>query len=222
MFYSVDRPVGDVRRSMGDALPASIKHEMLEQLAEQSKRGAIKDLQTKSGMLASLLVVASFQLWTGSIALATGPACAAHLHWWLACDGAATSVGMLLGLAVLTKGVQIARRVEARHWLRADGKDRDASGDLTGVWRTARQLSDGMDCVLVASFVWGCYCLGAAGESGDACDGTGRSAVLRGLVLKPLAPTGVSVAVKGWSMLRGGSHAVPPRAIQMATRRKRE
>lgn len=207
---------------MSDTLPPAVKQELLEQLAEQTKRGAIKDMQTKSGMLALALVQALIQLWIGNIALSIGPPCAQHLHWWLTCDGAASSVGMMIGLTVSIKAVHVARHVAAHQWLQKDGKDRDSTGDLVGVWRRVRQLSDLMDCVVVSSFLWGGYCLSTSnGDSdGDGCDDNGRSSVWRALVLKPLAPMVVTVALKGWHMLSWGSSPVPPKALAQQRKRK--
>ena len=47
---------------------------------------------------------------------------------------------MLLGLAALLKGVQVARGVETQQWVLPDGpdgEDRNARADLTGAFRAA-------------------------------------------------------------------------------------
>jgi hypothetical protein len=214
---------------MGNQKPGSLdttalKLELLQQLAEQTKRGSINGMQQKSGMLASVLVVGLVQLWMGTSSLSIGLPCAQHLHWWLACDGAATSFAMLLGLAASIKGARVAHGVEAHEWLRADGQERDCKGDLTGVWRLARLGSDFMDAVLVVSFLWGCYCL-STGGNGDACDAsittaTASSWVRLGLVLKILAPMGVTVAVKGWHVLWGPPSTIPPQALSHQQRKR--
>ena len=207
------------RKPPGSLDTAAVKLELLQQLAEQTKRGAIGAMHQKSGMLASVLAVGLVQLWIGTSSLRTEPSCAQHLHWWLACDGAATSVGMLLGLVASIKGAQAAHRVEAHEWLQADGQERDCTGDLAGIWRLVRLGSDVMDAVLVTSFLWGCYIL-STGGNGDACsegsgasgrrDAAGGSSWVRfGLVLKLLAPMGVTVAVKACHMLRGVSPIRP-------------
>ena len=190
---------------MSNALSPVVQQELLEQIAEQTKSDAIKDMHTKSGMLASLLVGGSAQLWIGSSALSTGQPCTPHLlHWWLACDGAATSAGMLLGLAALNKGIQVARGIEARKWFLANGEERDVMSELAGAWRRVCQLSDAMDVLLLTTFLSGCYFYSTSVDSGDGC--TGRSWALLALMLKPLAPISVTVAFKMHHLLWGSSH----------------
>ena len=188
---------------MSNQLSSAVQQQLLEQIAEQTKSDAIKDMHTKSGMLASLLLGGSAQLWIGSSALSTGHSCAPHLHWWLACDGAATSAGMLLGLAALNKGTQIARGIEARKWFLANGEERDAMSELTGAWRRVCQLSDAMDLMLLTTFLSGCYFYSTSVDSGDGC--TGRSWVLLALMLKPVAPISVTIAFKVHHLLSGST-----------------
>ena len=193
---------------MGDG-SHTLRQQMLDQLAEQKKAGAIKDMQTKAAMLASLLAVALAQVWIGHAALQRAQC---GQHWWLALDGAATCIGMLLGLTASMRGAQVASCIDAHHWLLADGKERDTSGDLAGVWRIVRQLSDLMDVVLVALFALGCYGYQASsGDAGDGCDDDGRAAIWlgRALVLKPLVPTSVTVALKVWHTLLSASAVAP-------------
>ena len=127
------------------------------------------------------------------------PACPPiHIPWhhrlWLVCDGTATCVGMLLGLVVLLQGVQVARGVETQQWVLPDGEERDARADLTGAFRAVSRLSDGVDVALVLLFVLGWYAYYAhSGEGG--CDIL-RSWVWWGLVMKLLAPIGLSLASK--------------------------
>ena len=117
-----------------------------------------------------------------------------HHRLWLVCDGTATCVGMLLGLAVLLKGVQVARGVETQQWVLPEGEERDARADLTGAFRTASQLSDGVDVALVLLFALGWHAYYAHGGDGG-CDML-RSWVWWGLVMKLLAPIGLSLASK--------------------------
>ena len=187
-----ERSTDDAQHAVMD--PA-VRLQLLQQLAEQSRAAAIATLQTKAAIMAALLVLALTELWLGLARWRAGPRCSQSYQLWLVCDGAATCVGTLLGLAALLKGVQVARGVETEQWVLPDGEVRDARGDLTGAFWAARCLSDGVDMALVLLFALGWYAYYARGGGGG-CDDTLRSWVWWGLVMKLLAPIGVSLAGK--------------------------
>lgn len=205
---------------MANPFSPALKQQMLEQLAEQTKRGAIVDSQIIASMLAAVFVAALSQLWFGATALVAEPACEQPLLWWLVCDGAAVCVGMLLGLVAVLKRVQVARTVEAHRWVSADGKERDASGDLTGAFRTVRNLSDGVDVLIIAGFACGCYFYWrSGGAETPGCDGAGRNWVRWALVLKLVVPLVVSLVAKAVLYVCAANPKPPPAQAQERKRK---
>ena len=195
----------------------ALSKQMRAQLAEQSKQAEIAGMLTKVGILAVLLALALWELWAGIRLGGARSLCEQPLHAWLLCDGSATFVGMLLGLTSALKAMQTVRGLDAHHWLLAHGEQRDASDDLRGAFRLARTLSDGFDVALILLFACGWYLLypfyqsgaGGAGATWQHCDFALRGCVWWALVLKLLAPIGVSLAIKGWFMLWRELPAVP-------------
>ena len=212
--FSRDRPWTP---AVGAMRPA-VKHQLLEQLGEQRKAGAIAEMWTKLGISAALLILGLAELRAGVTESGTGPSCELPLHRWLVGDGAVTSVGMLLGLTATLKGMQIARGVGAQQWVLADGEERPTSGDLTGPFSVVRRLSDWADMVMVLSFFCGCHCFYKSGGGGGC--GTMRSWVWWGLALKLLAPIGVSLAIKAFFFLQGASPGPATGTVSVEGRKK--
>lgn len=201
---------------------SAAKKEIRQQLAEHRKQAEIAGMLTKVGILTILLMLALWELWAALHLWSDRSLCEQPLHVWLLCDGSATFAGMLLGLTSALKGLQTARGLDAHHWVLADGEQRDASGDLRGAFRLARMLSDGFDVALLLLFACGWYWLYQSALSIDTgsiraytspvwqyCDFALRGWVWWALVLKLLAPIGVSLAIKGWFMLWRELPAVP-------------
>ena len=88
-----------------------------------------------AAIIAALLVLALAELWLGLARWRAGPRCSLAYQLWLVCDGAATCVGTLLGLAALLKGVQVARGVETEQWVLPDSErpHRGVSGSTLSV-----------------------------------------------------------------------------------------
>jgi hypothetical protein len=185
-------------------LDPAVRQQLVDQLAEQNRQAAIANLQTKSGILVAMFMLALTELWLGTV-MWVGHVCEPSQHWWLVTDGAVTGVGMLFGLIASLKRIQVAQSIEAKHWVLANGEERDTSGDLTGVFRIIHTLSDGLDVLMLLLFCYGWVCFYRSG--GDECDTAMPSLVWWGLVSKPLAPVAMSLAIKALFALRGDQHS---------------
>ena len=208
-------PVDGAECDRQSRLTPAAKERLLQQVAEQNKQTEVVGMLTKAWILAALLLLALWELWVTVYGVGAA-LCEQPLHAWLLCDGLATFAGVLLSLTSVLKSMQAVRRLEARHWLLADDEQRDNSGDLTGAFRIVRVLSDGADVVLIVLFACGWYWFyqsGAGDEPSRRCEAALRSFVWWALVLKPIAPIGMSLVVKGWLMLRSEAPAVPGQAV---------
>eukprot|EP00927_Polykrikos_kofoidii_P051846 TRINITY_DN45629_c0_g1_i1.p1 TRINITY_DN45629_c0_g1~~TRINITY_DN45629_c0_g1_i1.p1 ORF type:complete len:223 (-),score=43.77 TRINITY_DN45629_c0_g1_i1:80-694(-) len=176
----------------GDGGISEVQAKLLVQLAEKTRDGAVSSLQCKRIVLAAMLILALGEVFVGG--RLWGNFCSGlSLGSWLFVDGIVACVGATFGLISLWKAVAVASSVDLQEYLLPEGKERDASGDLTGTFRLASQLSDLLDVALLLSFLLGCYGYYAVAEK---CDDTLRLWVGRALVMKFVTPVSAFCLLK--------------------------
>eukprot|EP00747_Dinoflagellata_sp_TGD_P208538 gnl/TRDRNA2_/TRDRNA2_82011_c0_seq2.p1 gnl/TRDRNA2_/TRDRNA2_82011_c0~~gnl/TRDRNA2_/TRDRNA2_82011_c0_seq2.p1 ORF type:complete len:215 (+),score=25.11 gnl/TRDRNA2_/TRDRNA2_82011_c0_seq2:67-645(+) len=183
-------------QSNGDGQISDTQAKLLQGIAEKNRHAAIAGLEVKAAMSASFFIVGVFEMLLGC--LYCGTFCTRSLVPFLLIDGTFVCAGTTLGLLSIHRLRLAASQAEASEYLLPEGKERDASRDLTGMYLLASRLSDVTDVLIILLYLLGvAWYIGSGGVFGK-CDDTLRSWFGWCLGLKLAAPLAGCAILKSY------------------------